>query len=212
MEGKSAPSAISPKPGSPPLPEALSPLLPADPGPALSAPLPAPLWPAPDVPAAPPPGMPPEASALPDEPALLELPPEELPELPLALPELPLEPPALELLEPALPPPPLEVLAPELPVLEPPPLGDEAPELEEGEGGVGTEGVVGVLAEGQPASINKTTTKPSASSGRSLGGAKEKDAYVIVVAVPCLGCQRGPEQRTRQSYRSQQVLPPRIVA
>lgn len=103
--------------------------------------------------------MPPEPLALPVEPA---------PELPLdppllALPELPLDPLALEL------------LAPELPLLEleplaPPPLGDEAPELEEGVGGVGTEGVVGVLAEGQPANISKTPTKPIASSGRSLIG------------------------------------------
>lgn len=103
--------------------------------------------------------MPPEPLALPVGPA---------PELPLdppllALPELPLDPLALEL------------LAPELPLLEleplaPPPLGDEAPELEEGVGGVGTEGVVGVLAEGQPANISKTPTKPIASSGRSLIG------------------------------------------
>ena len=119
------------------------------------------------------PGMPPEPLALPVEPA---------PELPLdppllALPELPLDPPELALLEPELPLDPLalELLAPELPLLEleplaPPPLGDEAPELEEGLGGVGTEGVVGVLAEGQPANISKTPTKPIASSGRSLIG------------------------------------------
>ena len=107
--------------------------------------------------------MPPEPLALPVEPA---------PELPLdppllALPELPLEPPELELLEPELP---LDPLALELEPLAPPPLGDEAPELEEGVGGVGTEGVVGVLAEGQPANISKTPTKPIASSGRSLIG------------------------------------------
>ena len=103
--------------------------------------------------------MPPEPLALPVEPA---------PELPLdppllALPELPLDPPELALLEPELPLLELEPLAP-------PPLGDEAPELEEGLGGVGTEGVVGVLAEGQPANISKTPTKPIASSGRSLIG------------------------------------------
>jgi len=87
------------------------------------------------------------------------------------------DPPELALLEPELPLDPLalELLAPELPLLEleplaPPPLGDEAPELEEGVGGVGTEGVVGVLAEGQPANISKTPTKPIASSGRSLIG------------------------------------------
>lgn len=107
--------------------------------------------------------MPPEPLALPVEPA---------PELPLdppllALPELPLDPPELALLEPELP---LDPLALELEPLAPPPLGDEAPELEEGVGGVGTEGVVGVLAEGQPANISKTPTKPIASSGRSLIG------------------------------------------
>ena len=107
--------------------------------------------------------MPPEPLALPVEPA---------PELPLdppllALPELPLEPPELELLEPELP---LDPLALELEPLAPPPLGDEAPELEEGVGGVGTEGVVGVLAEGQPANISKTPTNPIASKGRSLIG------------------------------------------
>ena len=103
--------------------------------------------------------MPPEPLALPVEPA----------------PELPLDPPLLELPELPLDPPELALLAPELPLLEleplaPPPLGDEAPELEEGVGGVGTEGVVGVLAEGQPANISKTPTKPIASSGRSLIG------------------------------------------
>ena len=117
--------------------------------------------------------MPPEPLALPVEPA---------PELALdpllpELPELPLDPPELALLEPELPLDPLalELLAPELPLLEleplaPPPLGDEAPELEEGVGGVGTEGVVGVLAEGQPANISKTPTKPIVNSGRSLIG------------------------------------------
>lgn len=117
--------------------------------------------------------MPPEAPALPDEPASLD--PPALPALPLeppALPEPPLAPPALELLEPAPPLPALELLAPELPLLEldplaPPPLGDEAPELEEGEGGVGTEGVVGVLAEGQPASSNNTPTNVNANKGFS---------------------------------------------
>jgi hypothetical protein len=103
--------------------------------------------------------MPPEPLALPGEPA----------------PELLLDPPLLELPELPLDPLALELLAPELPLLEleplaPPPLGDEAPELEEGVGGVGTEGVVGVLAEGQPANISKTPTKPIASSGRSLIG------------------------------------------
>ena len=117
--------------------------------------------------------MPPEPLALAVEPA---------PELPLdppllELPELPLDPPELALLEPEPPldPPALELLAPELPLLEleplaPPPLGDEAPELEEGVAGVGTEGVVGVLADGHPASKSKTPTKPIASRGRSLIG------------------------------------------
>ena len=117
--------------------------------------------------------MPPEPLALPGEPA---------PELPLdppllELPELPLDPPELALLEPELPLDPLalELLAPELPLLEleplaPPPLGDEAPEFEEGVGGVGIEGVVGVLADGHPASKSKIPTKPIASRGRSLIG------------------------------------------
>ena len=162
--------------------------------------------------------MPPEAPALPDEPAPLD--PPALPALPLEppeLPELPVAPPALELLEPAPPPPALELLAPELPLLEldplaPPPLGDEAPELEEGEGGVGTEGVVGVLAEGQPASINNTPTKPSASRGRSLWGAQEKDAYVIGVAVPFGRCSEIRDQKTILWYQSRQVLQPHIAA
>ena len=110
--------------------------------------------------------MPPEPLALAVEPA---------PELPLdppllELPELPLDPPELALLEPEPPldPPALELL--ELEPLAPPPLGDEAPELEEGVAGVGIEGVVGVLADGHPASKSKTPTKPIASRGRSLIG------------------------------------------
>lgn len=96
-----------------------------------------------------------------------------MPPEPLAVepaPELPLDPPELALLEPEPPldPPALELL--ELEPLAPPPLGDEAPELEEGVAGVGIEGVVGVLADGHPASKSKTPTKPIASRGRSLIG------------------------------------------
>ena len=65
-------------------------------------------------------------------------------------------------LEPELPL--LELLDPELPLLElgelgplaPPELGEDAPELEGADGGVGIEGVVGVLAEGQPINISMT--------------------------------------------------------
>ena len=101
--------------------------------------------------------------------------------------------PLLELgaLEPALPllPDELGPLAPELPLLELEPellleldellelgeldpldAGEEAPELEGEEGGVGTEGVVGVLAEGQPINVNNTPTNaPVASQRTSLG-------------------------------------------
>ncbi len=122
-------------------------------------------------------------------------------------PALPLEPPP-ELLEPELPPPPLELL--ELEPLAPPELGDEAPELEEG--GVGTEGVVGVLAEGQPASISKTPTKPTAKSGRIGAGKKTRVACFIVVAMPCCRRRGASDQKTKQSYQYQRALPPRTAA
>jgi hypothetical protein len=146
--------------------------------------------------------MPPEVPA-PPVPALLP------PELPVE-PALPLEPPALELLDPALPPPPLELLELEL-LLEleppaPPELGDDAPELEGEEGGVGTEGVVGVLAEGHPANSSNTPTNPIASRGRYRASSK-RDARFIAVAVPYLGCWVTPDQKTTQSYQSPQVHP-----
>jgi hypothetical protein len=122
-------------------------------------------------------------------------------------PALPLEPPPA-LLEPELPPP-LELLELELLLelepLAPPELGDEAPELEEG--GVGTEGVVGVLAEGQPASISKTPTKPTAKRGRIGAGKKTRVACFIVVAMPCCRCRGASDQKTKQSYQSPQALP-----
>ena len=128
-------------------------------------------------------------------------------------PALPLEPPP-ELLEPALPPPPLELLELELLLelepLAPPELGDEAPELEEG--GVGTEGVVGVLAEGQPASISKTPTKPTAKRGRIGAGKKTRVACFIVVAMPCCRRRGASDQKTKQSYQYQRALPPRTAA
>jgi len=130
-------------------------------------------------------------------------------------PALPLEPPALELLDPALPPPPLELLELELLLelepLAPPELGDDAPELEDEEGGVGTEGVVGVLAEGHPANSNNIPINPIASRGRYRTDSK-KDTCFIMVAVPYLGCWVTPDQKTKQSYQSPQVHPLQSVA
>ena len=76
----------------------------------------------------------------------------------------------------------LELLAPELPLLELEPelllelgelgpldpldAGVEAPELEGDEGGDGIEGVVGVLAEGHPINVNKTTISAPVASQR----------------------------------------------
>ena len=92
-------------------------------------------------------------------------------ELEPALP--PLEPLLLGELEPVLPEE-LELPDPELPLLElgelgplAPPDGEDDPELEEGVEGDGTDGVVGVLADGQPISSNKTLTIAPAASGRS---------------------------------------------
>jgi hypothetical protein len=97
-------------------------------------------------------------------------------------------------LEPALPllPDELGPLAPELPLLELEPellleldellelgelgpldpldAGEEAPELGDEEGGVGTEGVVGVLAEGQPINVNITPTNAPVASQRTRLG------------------------------------------
>ena len=155
----------------------------------------------PEVPAPPVPALPGELA-----PELPLAPPALPPELPLE-PALPLEPPALELLDPVLPPPPLELeLLLELEPLAPPELGDDAPELEGEEGGVGTEGVVGVLAEGHPANSSNTPTNPNANRGRYRVGSK-RDACFIVVAVPYPGCWVTPDQKTKQSYQSPQAHP-----
>ena len=101
------------------------------------------------------PGMPPPAGLL--LPPVLGLPPPVLGLPPPALPE------GLELLDPELPLDELDELGP----LAPPELGDEAPELEGDDGGVGIEGVVGVLAEGQPINTSITATTAPAARGRS---------------------------------------------
>ena len=141
---------------------------------------------APDsAPALPPPGLlvlPPGGSLLaaPLSPVLW------LPPL-LAPPELPL--PLLELLAPELPL--LELLDPELPLLEegvlgalaPPALGEDAPELEEGEGGVGTEGVVGVLAEGHPIRVSMVVTTAPAMSGRTAIWDAKRAVFINFISV-----------------------------
>jgi hypothetical protein len=76
---------------------------------------------------------------------------------PPALPE------ELELLDPELP---LDELG-ELDPLVPPELGDDAPELDGDDGGVGIEGVVGVLAEGHPINTSITAMTVLAARGRS---------------------------------------------
>jgi len=163
----------------------------------------------PELPAPPVPALPGELA-----PELPPAPPALPPELPVE-PALPLELPALELLDPALPPPPLELLELELLLelepLAPPELGDDAPELEDEEGGVGTEGVVGVLAEGHPANSNNIPINPIASRGRYRTDSK-KDTCFIMVAVPYLGCWVTPDQKTKQSYQSPQVHPLQSVA
>ena len=107
----------------------------------------------------------------------------------------PLAPPVLALLplEPLLPPE-FELLDPELPLLVlellgllvPPELGEDAPELEGVEGGVGIEGVVGVLAEGHPASIKSTDAMPVAPSNRHRvwGFPKALVIRFVMVAMP----------------------------
>ena len=113
-----------------------------------------PPWlPPPGIGAPPPLGIPP-----------LELLPEDPPELPLAPPEAPPEDPLDD--EPALPPPeePFDELLDELLLDEPPPDAPLEPELPgggiEADGIEGVDGVVGVLADGQPAmSGNVTTTE-----------------------------------------------------
>ena len=133
IEGKSAPRAISPNPGTLEAPSPAS-----APVPAASLSL---LVLAEDLlPSLP--GMPPPAGLL--------LPPPALPE-------------ELELLDPELP---LDELG-ELGPLAPPELGDDAPELEGDDGGVGMEGVVGVLAEGHPIKTSNTAMTALAARGRS---------------------------------------------
>lgn len=193
MEGKSAAPAMSPKPGSlSPVPSLPAPLPPAsDPG--ASAPLPVP---AVSLPADPEPGIaPPEGAGL----------------LGLALP-------GLDELEPALPDE-LERLDPEPPLLAlgelgpaaPPEGGEDAPELEGDEGGVGSEGVVGVLAEGQPINTSMMLTIAPAANGRNRADASacKRGRVFIRAAVPSHPCRQGSNQRTTQSYQSPLLCPPR---
>ena len=196
IEGKSAPPAMSPKPGSPE--EPLSPPASAPESPAL-----------PSLPAEGAPAEPPPAAGL--------APPLAPPELELLPPELPEE---LELLDPELPL--LELLDPELPLLElgelgplaPPELGEDAPELEGADGGVGIEGVVGVLAEGQPINSSMTPITPPAASGRNSVNAevREREYSVIRVVAPSLPWRQGSDQKTTQSYQCPRLHLPRIGA
>ena len=182
---------MSPKPGSPE--EPLSPPASAPESPAL------PSLPAEGAPAEPPPDAPPPAAGL----------------------APPLAPPELELLPPELPDE-LELLDPELPLLElgelgpllPPELGEEAPELEGEDGGVGMEGVVGVLAEGQPINISITAITPPAAIGRSGGNACmcEREYIVIRVVTPSLPWRQSSDQKTTQSYQCPRLHLPRIGA
>jgi len=139
----------------------------------------------------------------------------------LGLPPLPDE------LEPALPPleplllGELELLDPELPLLElgelgplAPPEGEDDPELEEGVDGEGTEGVVGVLADGQPINSNKTLTNAPAASGRSKLDAPTRllSRDFITVAVTAPEYPLDPSQKTTQSYQSLLPRHPRSEA
>ena len=184
IEGKSAPPAMSLKPGSPE--EPLSPPASAPESPAL------PSLPAEGAPAEPPPA---EGLAPPLAPPELELLPPELPD-------------ELELLDPELP---LLELG-ELGPLAPPELGEDAPELEGADGGVGIEGVVGVLAEGQPINISMTPISPPATSGRNSGTAylREREYSVIRVVAPSLPWRQGSDQKTTQSYQCPRLHLPRI--
>ena len=174
IEGKSAPPAMSPKPGSPDSPE--EPLSP--------------------------PASAPELPSLPGEGAPPDAPP---PAVGLAP---PLAPPELELLDPELP---LLELG-ELGPLAPPELGEDAPELEGVDGGVGIEGVVGVLAEGQPINISMTPISPPAASGRNSGTAYllKREYSVIRVVAPSLPWRQGSDQKTTQSYQCPRLHLPRI--
>jgi len=82
----------------------------------------------------------------------------------------------------------LELLDPELPLdelgpLAPPELGDDAPELEGDDGGVGMEGVVGVLAEGQPINTSMTATTALAARGRSTLVVLRREGNMGVIRV-----------------------------
>jgi hypothetical protein len=123
---------------------------------------------------------------------------------PPALPE------ELELLDPELP---LDELG-ELGPLAPPELGDDAPELEGVDGGVGMEGVVGVLAEGHPINISITATTALAARGRSKVVVLEREGNVGVIRVAGRSLPRWPgsDQKTTQSYQSLLPRHPRSEA
>jgi len=172
---------MSPKPGSPP-PPAPSPESPPLPESPLGPPS------APPAPAGSEPGMPaPEGLGLPPLPDELE------PALP------PLEP--LLLGE-------LELLDPELPLLElgelgplAPPEGEDDPELEEG-------------GDGQPINRDKTLTNAPAASGRSKLDAPTRllSRDFITVAVTAPEYPLDPSQKTTQSYQSLLPRHPRSEA
>ena len=121
---------------------------------------------------------------------------------PPALPE------ELELLDPELP---LEELG-ELDPLAPPELGDDAPELEGADGGIGIEGVLGVLAEAHPINTSITATMALAARGRStlIVLKREREYSVIRVVAPSLPWRQGSDQKTTQSYQCPRLHLPRI--
>ena len=147
------------------------------------------------------PGVPPPAGLL-LPPPVLGLPP----------PVLGLPPPALleelELLDPELS---LDELG-ELGPLAPPELGDDAPELDGDDGGVGIEGVVGVLAEGHPINTSITVTTALAVKGRSKVVVLKRDGNMGVIRVAGRSLPRwpGPDQKTTQSYQSPRRRLPHI--
>jgi hypothetical protein len=75
-----------------------------------------------------------------------------------------------------------------------PPEGEEAPELEEG--GVGTEGVVGVLAEGQPINTKSAAATHPVASARRPWRIDSVWRLFIRVVVPRRPVW-GPDQKTR---------------
>ena len=130
---------------------------------------------------------PPANPALAIWPAALGLPPPALPE-------------ELELLDPELP---LDELG-ELDPLAPPELGDDVPVLDGDDGGVGIEGVVGVLAEGHPINTSITATTVLAAKGRSKVVVLEREGNMGVIRVAGRSLPRWPgsDQKTTQSYQS----------